>query len=99
MKAMGYDPSYIIEPSTEPERSSLFTDAEGKHTVGFCLWCGKDFYSIEQERQHTDNDMAECPEFQRCKDEVRANTPEGRICIPPSLQALFDEEDLAEGGQ
>ena len=97
MRAMGYDPSHTIEPSTESEQSSMFTDAEGNHTVGFCLWCGKDFYSPEEERQHTDNDMAECVEFQRCKDEVRASTPEGTICIPPMLQALFDEADLDEG--
>ena len=96
MRAMGYDPSYTIELSPEPEQSSMFTDAEGNHTVGFCLWCGKDFYAIEEERQHTDNDMAECAEFQRCKHTVRMNTPEGKICIPPGLQALFDEADLAE---
>ena len=97
MKAMGYDPSYTIQPSTESERSSMFIDAEGNHTVGFCLWCGKNFYSMEEERQHTDNEMAECAEFQQCKDEVRANTPGGRIYIPPLLQALFDDEDLANG--
>ena len=96
MRAMGYDPSYTIAPSPESEPSSMFTDAEGNRTVGFCLWCGRNFYSLEQERQHTENDMAECAEFQRCKDEVRANTPEGRICIPPMLQALFDETDLAD---
>jgi hypothetical protein len=96
MRAMGYDPSYTVESSTESERSNMFIDAEGNHTVGFCLWCGKNFYAIEEERQHTDNDMAECAEFQRSKDTVRMNTPEGRICIPPMLQALFDEADLAD---
>ena len=74
----------------------MFIDKDGNHTVGFCLWCNKDFYSMEEERHHTDNDMAECAEFQRYKDTVRASTPEGRICTPPMLQALFDEADRAE---
>jgi hypothetical protein len=96
MKAMGYDPSYTIDPPTESERSSMFSDAEGNHTVGFCLWCGKDFYSRDEVEQHNDNDMAACAEFQRCKNDVRANTPEGQICIPPMLQALFDEAGVAD---
>ena len=96
MKAMGYDPSYTIEPSTEFEPSSMFTDAEKNHTVGFCLWCGKDFYSMDEVEQHNANDMAECAEFQRGKDAVRASTSEGRICIPPMLQALSDDADLAD---
>jgi hypothetical protein len=97
MKTMGYDPSYTIEPSPETERSSMFIDSEGNPTVGFCAWCLKNFYSIEEVHQHNDNDMIECAEFQRLKDRVRMNTPEGRICIPPALQALFDEEGTAEG--
>ena len=96
MKAMGYDPSYTIEPSPESEPSSMFTDREGNRTVGFCLWCNRDFYSIDEVHQHNDNDMAECAEFQRLKDSVRANTPEGQICLPPMLQALFDEADVAD---
>jgi hypothetical protein len=71
----------------------MFTDSEGKYTVGFCMWCGKDFYTIDEVHQHNDNELAECAEFQRGKDTVRMSTPE---CIPPALQALFDEADKAE---
>lgn len=97
MRAMGHDPSHTIEPSTESEPSSMFIDSEGNATAGLCLWCGKNFYSIEEVHQHKDNDMAECPEFQRLKDSVRASTPEGEMCMPPMLQALFDEADETDG--
>jgi hypothetical protein len=96
MRAMGYDPSYTIEPSPESDQSSMFTDSEGNHTVGFCLWCGRDFYCMEEVENHNANDMAGCAEFQRCKDTVRMSTPNGRICMPPALQTLFDEADLAD---
>jgi hypothetical protein len=96
MRAMGHDPSYTIEPSPESDQSSMFTDSEGNHTVGFCLWCGRDFYCMEEVENHNANDMAGCAEFQRCKDTVRMSTPNGRICMPPVLQALFDEADLAD---
>ena len=97
MRAMGYDPSYTIAPSSDSEQSRMFTDREGNRTVGFCLWCGRDFYFMEEVNKHNANDMAECAEFQRLKDSVRMSQPsKGRICMPPVLQALFDEADLAD---
>jgi hypothetical protein len=42
-----------------------FRDKDGNATVGFCLWCDKDFYSMEEVWEHSDNNMAACPEFRR----------------------------------
>ncbi len=85
MRAMGYDLGYTEEPdSAESEPSPLFTDAEGCHTVGMCLWCGRDFYSMEEVEAHNADDMANCPAFQELKDEH---------CMPPVLQAMLDRAE------
>lgn len=77
----------------------MFLDKDGNHIVGFCLWCGKDFYSMEEVDKHNDNDMVECAEFHRLKDCVpMSQGSEGRICMPPVLQALFDEAELTDRG-
>ena len=59
-----------------------FRDSNGNPTVGFCLWCDKDFYSVEEVWEHNENDMRACPEFQRFLDAergcTRANTLEGK---------------------
>ena len=39
-----------------------FRDRDGNATVGFCLWCNKDFYSMEEVWVHNDNDMEGCLE-------------------------------------
>jgi hypothetical protein len=35
--------------------SSAFTDKDGKATVGFCLWCNRDFYTADEFWEHTGN--------------------------------------------
>src|SRR5260370_5673008 len=32
--------------------SSMFNDKDGKPSVGFCLWCNKDFYSMNEVESH-----------------------------------------------
>jgi len=84
--AMGYAPGQAVEvPKGESEESSMFRDAEGNHIVGFCLWCNKNFYSMEESEKHTANEMANCPAFQELKDQQ---------CMPPVLQAMFEQAEL-----
>ena len=86
MRAMGYEPDHIFEqpPDDEP---SMFRDAEGNPTIGFCLWCGRDFYTREEHEAHVANDMAVCAVFQEYKDDC---------CTPPILAAMFEAADLTE---
>jgi len=42
-----------------------FRHKNGNATVGFCLWCDKDFYLMEEVWEHNDNDVEACPEVQR----------------------------------
>jgi len=88
MRAMGYEPGYVIPSSPEgDERSLMFTDADGKPTVGFCLWCGADFYSFEDHEAHVADDMAACAVFQKMKDEPGE---------PPVLRQMFEEAGLGD---
>jgi hypothetical protein len=48
------------EPGTD---SNAFTDKEGKPTVGFCLWCNRDFYTDDEVIEHNGNGVNACPEF------------------------------------
>jgi hypothetical protein len=43
--------------------ASMFTDKDGKATVGFCLWCNRDFYTAEEFWEHNGNGANGCPEF------------------------------------
>jgi len=44
-------------------RCAAFRDKDGRPTVGFCLWCNRDFYSIEEVHEH--NDSNPCPQMQK----------------------------------
>ena len=89
MRAMGYAPDYVIEEEPDQE-SSMFTDADGNPTVGFCLWCGRDFYTFEEHEAHIADNAAACPVFQKMKD---------NYSTPPGLQAMLDEADNTGQGE
>jgi hypothetical protein len=61
----------------------MFADSDGKSTVGFCLWCNRDFHSMEQVGAHNADDMAACPVFQ----ELHGG-------MPPVLQVMLAEPGL-----
>lgn len=46
--------------------STVFKDDDP--SVGFCLWCGKDFYSMGEVEAHNANDSAACVVFQELKE-------------------------------
>jgi hypothetical protein len=46
-------------------------DKSGNTIVGFCLWCDKDFYLMEEVWEHNGDDMEACPEFQKYLDAER----------------------------
>lgn len=86
--AMGHDPDQPWPEETKSNKESgLFQDKDGNRTVGFCLWCGRDFYTMEEHEAHIANYMAECEVFQKLKDETT---------VPPLLDELF-EEGAAQG--
>lgn len=83
-------------PGNEGEtRSSMFTDQDGNPTLGFCLWCNKDFYSMQEVEAHNADDMKACEVFQELKDED---------CGPPVLCQMLENsgplenEDTGEAG-
>jgi hypothetical protein len=86
MRAMGYEPDYVLAQEPEDDEHSMFRDASGNHTIGFCLWCGCDFYTMADHETHVSNEMAACPVFQKLKDQT----------CEPQLEALLDEADSDE---
>ena len=88
MRAMGYEPGYTEEPPAPGEESSpMFQDEAGNHIVGFCLWCNKNFYGMEEHEAHTADGMANCLAFQELKDED---------CGPPVLFKMFQQAGLLD---
>jgi len=91
MRAMGHEPGYTIErPPEDAEGSSMFKDAEGNPTIGFCIWCGKDYYTMDDVGVHNADEMANCPMFQELKDED---------CGPPVLFQKFEDAGLLGEGE
>jgi len=82
--AMGYEHGQAPAqaPAAESEKSSMFKDEHGNPTVGFCLWCNCDFYSMDEVEAHNADQMANCPVFQELK---------GEHCGPPVLHAMFEQ--------
>jgi hypothetical protein len=60
----------------------MFKDGDGNPTVGFCLWCGTDFHSMEEFECHNADEMAACPIFQELR---------GEQCMPPVFQMMLDD--------
>jgi hypothetical protein len=46
---------------------SMSTDLRGMPLVGFCLWCGIDFCSVEDVRRHNASNSKAYPVFQQLK--------------------------------
>jgi hypothetical protein len=91
MHAMGYEPGYTKEPEPEDaEPSPMFTDEHGNRTVGFCLWCNKDFYSMDDVEVHNADDMRACPVFHQFQDED---------CGPPVLQMMLEQAEKAKNDE
>jgi len=43
----------------------MFRDEQGRPTIGFCLWCGRDFYTREEFEEHQ---TKSCPESPRAEE-------------------------------
>jgi len=67
----------------------MFKDGDGNPTIGFCLWCGADFYTLDEHDAHIANDSAACAVYQELKD---------RRCVPPVLQASFEDAGITPPG-
>jgi len=88
MLAMGYLPgSPVPSPVPNDQPSTMFQDEHGNPIVGFCLWCNKDFYTVEESEAHQANEMAACEVFQDLKD---------KNCGPPILEKIFEQAGLLE---
>lgn len=85
MRAMGYEPGHIIE-----QPSPMFRDEEGNQIIGFCLWCNKEFYTMEEHEAYIAGNMAACSVFQALKDEHN---------MPPVLEAMLEEHSADDESQ
>lgn len=57
-----------LAPGQGDAESTMYKDNDDKTTIGFCLWCGKNFYSMEEMEAHNANDSAACVVFQELKE-------------------------------
>ena len=81
LAAMGYATGQQshASPATTPD-DTMFHDAAGNPIMGFCLWCNRDFCSMEEHEAHVENDMAKCRVFQELK---------GEQCMPPVIAQIL----------
>jgi hypothetical protein len=42
----------------------MFRDKDGNPTIGFCFWCGQEFYAVEEMEAHNAGGMAGCEAYQ-----------------------------------
>ncbi|WP_263377071.1 hypothetical protein [Granulicella aggregans] len=61
-------------------QSAVFKDGDGEPIVGFCLWCGNDFYSIDEMNTHNADGMLACIGFQEMMKDGDSN----------DLQSIFE---------
>lgn len=54
------------------ESARSFTDEAGRATVGFCLWCNKNFYTSDEISVHNVDGVEACPVFSKFLDEQGA---------------------------
>jgi hypothetical protein len=69
LRDMGELDSSDLPESQVDAESTMFRDNDGNPIVGFCLWCNKDFYSMEEAEAHNADDGKACPVFQELKDQ------------------------------
>jgi hypothetical protein len=62
-------------------------DEDGNDVVGFCLWCGSEFYTEQEVEGHEADDMKACRVFQELK---------AQKCIPPVLSEMFRRSGLVD---
>lgn len=86
MRAMGYDADYTVTVQSE-QAAPTFRDAHGNPIVGFCIWCGRDFYTYEEHDAHAWGDTIQCPVFS----EYRKKHP-----APLGSLEIFEDEDLID---
>lgn len=65
---------------------SMFNDVDGKRIVGFCLWCNKDFYSMNEFEAHNSNESAACAVLQDFKN--KQFRPSDRCDVPEDAASL-----------
>jgi hypothetical protein len=51
-----------------------FLDNEGRPIICFCLWCDKDFYSMDEVEDHNAGELRACPTYQEWKTNPEAFT-------------------------
>jgi hypothetical protein len=67
LRDMGELDSSDLPESQVDAESTMFRDDDGNPIVGFCLWCNKDFYSMEEAKAHNADDSKACPMLQEQK--------------------------------
>jgi hypothetical protein len=79
------------EPGAE---RGVLRDKHGNRIVGFCLWCDKDFYSMDEVSAHNADNMKACPVHGEL-----INRPGGYPYMPPILQIMLEQAGLLKGDE
>jgi hypothetical protein len=72
------------DTDADPE---AWTDKSGNGIVGFCLWCNREFYTIDEVWEHSDDDSAAREPFQQFKAAQSASPS-----MPEKAEPLDDGE-------
>jgi hypothetical protein len=71
LRAMGYEPGTSNMPQAPSEEAGhQWHDQDGKPIVGFCLLCGKDYYTYDEFETHNASE-SECAPFRALKEKER----------------------------
>ncbi len=90
----------VAEAITAPHQAEpgaergVLRDKDGNPIVGFCLWCDKDFYSMDEVETHNADNMKACPVH-----EELTSRPGGYPYMPPVLQDMLEQVGLLKGDE
>jgi hypothetical protein len=90
----------VAEAITAPHQAEpgaergVLRDKDGNPIVGFCLWCDKDFYSMDEVETHNADNMKACHVH-----EELTNRPGGYPYMPPILQIMLEQAGLPKGDE
>jgi hypothetical protein len=87
------DEAITAPRQAEPEAErSVWRDKDGNPIVGFCVWCNRDFYSMEEVEAHNRDNMKACPVHQEL-----TSRPGGYPFMPRILQIMLEQAGPLKG--
>jgi hypothetical protein len=80
LRQMGEVDAFDLTPAEVEGERVVATNENGESSIGFCLWCGRDFYSLDEVWIHNGESADACQVFRQFREEEstrgHASSPE-----------------------